>query len=43
MHASLLERYNPGMGMTEEERIRLSARKVGYDMPIEFETEGEKS
>lgn len=36
MYATLLERYNPGMNMEEEERIRLSARRVGYDMPQEF-------
>lgn len=29
----LLERYNPGMGMDEEERVRLSARRVGLDLP----------
>ena len=32
----LIERYNPGMGMSEEERVRLSARKVGMDLPVEF-------
>ncbi|EDU40840.1 Complex1-LYR-2 domain containing protein [Pyrenophora tritici-repentis] len=36
-YASLLERYNPGMGMTEEERVRLSARRVGMNLPVEFE------
>lgn len=35
-YASLLERYNPGMGMTEEERVRLTARRVGMDLPIEY-------
>jgi ATP synthase assembly factor FMC1 len=39
-YATLLERYNPGMGMTEEERVRLSARRVGMNLPVEFE-EGE--
>ncbi|SPO02695.1 uncharacterized protein DNG_05368 [Cephalotrichum gorgonifer] len=29
----LLERYNPGMNMDEEERVRLSARRVGLDLP----------
>ncbi|CBY00435.1 hypothetical protein IAQ61_011362 [Plenodomus lingam] len=36
-HSTLLERYNPGMGMTEEERVRLSARRVGMNLPVEFE------
>ncbi|KAF1829145.1 hypothetical protein BDW02DRAFT_454457, partial [Decorospora gaudefroyi] len=36
-YATLLERYNPGMGMSEEERVRLSARRVGMNLPIEFE------
>lgn len=36
MYATLLERYNPGMGMDEEERVRLSARRVGMNMPEEF-------
>ncbi|RMJ07167.1 hypothetical protein BHE90_014229 [Fusarium euwallaceae] len=35
-YATLLERYNPGMGMDEEERVRLSARRVGMDLPIEY-------
>lgn len=31
----LLERYNPGVGseMGEEERVRLSARRVGVEVP----------
>lgn len=29
----LLERYNPGMNMDEEERVRLSARRVGLNLP----------
>ncbi|KAJ4295144.1 hypothetical protein N0V90_007154 [Kalmusia sp. IMI 367209] len=36
MYATLIERYNPGMGMSEEERVRLSARRVGMDLPPEF-------
>ncbi|KAF2003599.1 hypothetical protein P154DRAFT_617517 [Amniculicola lignicola CBS 123094] len=36
MYATLIERYNPGMGMTEEERVRLTARRVGMDMPEEW-------
>ncbi|KLU88176.1 hypothetical protein MAPG_07163, partial [Magnaporthiopsis poae ATCC 64411] len=35
-YAALLERYNPGMGMDEEERVRLTARRVGLDLPVEF-------
>lgn len=33
MYATLLERYNPGMSMDEEEKVRLSARRVGMDLP----------
>ena len=29
----LLDRYNPGMNMDEAERVRLSARRVGMEMP----------
>ncbi|KAM0562823.1 hypothetical protein ACHAPJ_001663 [Fusarium lateritium] len=36
MYATLLERYNPGMGMDEEERVRLTARRVGMDLPVEY-------
>lgn len=32
-YATLVERYNPGMDMTEEERVRLTARRVGMDLP----------
>ncbi|KAF2243844.1 hypothetical protein BU26DRAFT_523419 [Trematosphaeria pertusa] len=39
MYATLIERYNPGMGMDEEERVRLTARKVGMDLPQEFQRE----
>ncbi|OAK96448.1 hypothetical protein IQ06DRAFT_297162 [Phaeosphaeriaceae sp. SRC1lsM3a] len=35
-YITLIERYNPGMGMSEEERVRLSARRVGMNMPVEF-------
>ncbi|KAI0400019.1 hypothetical protein F4802DRAFT_513596 [Xylaria palmicola] len=35
-YVTLLERYNPGMNMDEEERIRLSARRVGMDLPKEY-------
>ncbi|ODM23965.1 hypothetical protein SI65_01555 [Aspergillus cristatus] len=33
-YATLLERYNPGMSMDEEEKIRLTARRVGWDLPV---------
>lgn len=36
VYATLLERYNPGMNMDEEERVRLSARRVGMDLPKEY-------
>ena len=36
MYITLLERYNPGMNMDEEERVRLSARRVGLNLPIEM-------
>lgn len=40
MYITLVERYNPGMNMDEEERVRLTARRVGMDLPVEFDTEG---
>lgn len=40
-YVTLLERYNPGMNMDEEERIRLTARRVGMDLPLEYTTEEE--
>ncbi|KAL7621853.1 hypothetical protein AAE478_007353 [Parahypoxylon ruwenzoriense] len=42
-YTALLERYNPGMNMDEEERVRLTARRVGMDLPIEYERGEEKS
>ena len=36
MYATLLERYNPGMNMDDEERVRLTARRVGMDLPEEY-------
>lgn len=38
-YLSLLERYNPGMNMSEEERVRLSARRVGMNLPVEHQRE----
>ncbi|EOD50129.1 Complex 1 LYR protein [Neofusicoccum parvum] len=40
MYITLLERYNPGMNMDEEERVRLTARRVGMDLPIEADVGG---
>ncbi|KAF1822310.1 uncharacterized protein K489DRAFT_321201 [Dissoconium aciculare CBS 342.82] len=34
-YTTLVERYNPGMNMSEEERVRLSARRVGMNLPVE--------
>lgn len=39
-YATLVERYNPGMTMDEKEKIRLTARRVGWDLPVEVEGEG---
>lgn len=41
-YATLLERYNPNLAgnMDEQERVRLSARRVGMNMPIEFGDDG---
>ena len=36
VYGELLDRYNPGMNMDEEERVRLSARRVGMEMPVEW-------
>jgi hypothetical protein len=32
----LLERYSPLHDLTEEERIRVTARRVGLDTPIKY-------
>jgi ATP synthase assembly factor FMC1 len=36
-YIALIERYNPGMGMSEEERVRLSARRIGMNLPVEYD------
>ncbi len=36
MYATLIERYNPGMNMHEEDRVRLTARRVGMNLPVEM-------
>ena len=33
MYATLVARYNPGINMDEEEKIRLTAKRVGLDLP----------
>ncbi|KAF9885758.1 hypothetical protein FE257_012340 [Aspergillus nanangensis] len=35
MYATLVDRYNPGTAFSDEERIRLTARRVGFDLPAE--------
>jgi len=37
-YLTLLQRYNPDMIMNEEERVQLTARKVGMDLPPEGST-----
>lgn len=37
MYATLVARYNPGMDMDQEERVRLTARRVGMDLPVEHD------
>ncbi|OAA59879.1 Ras guanyl-nucleotide exchange factor [Niveomyces insectorum RCEF 264] len=40
-HTTLLERYNPALGidMDEATRVRLTARRVGMDLPVEVQLE----
>ncbi|KAJ6125263.1 hypothetical protein N7471_012580 [Penicillium samsonianum] len=42
VYSELLERYNPGMSMDEEEKIRLTARRVGFDLPELHVPEGKE-
>ena len=37
MYTTLLERYNPGMSLDEEDRVKMTMRRVGMDAPKEFE------
>ena len=37
-YVALLERYNPGMDLDDAERVRLTARRVGMDLPVEYAT-----
>ncbi|KAK5111365.1 hypothetical protein LTR62_005205 [Meristemomyces frigidus] len=41
-YITLIERYNPGMNMAEEDRVRLTARRVGMDLPVEWVDRGKK-
>ncbi|KAI0773877.1 hypothetical protein C8Q74DRAFT_1368421 [Fomes fomentarius] len=34
MHKTLLERYNPLLGLSTEEHIKKTAHRVGLDMPL---------
>lgn len=36
VYITLVERYNPGANFTEEEKVRLTARRVGMDMPEDW-------
>lgn len=36
MYTTLLERYNPGMNMDEEDRVKLTAKRVGMELPPEL-------
>jgi ATP synthase assembly factor FMC1 len=35
-YVTLVERYNPGADMSDEERVRLSARRVGMNLPVDY-------
>ncbi|KAI1817284.1 hypothetical protein GGS20DRAFT_533460 [Poronia punctata] len=36
-YVTLLERYNTGLNMDDEERVRLSARRIGMELPVEYD------
>ena len=40
LYATLVERYNPGMSMNEEDRVRMTMRRVGMDAPAEWKPDG---
>ncbi len=42
VYVELLERYNPSMNLDEEERIRLTARRVGMELPVLHEEGGKE-
>ncbi|KAK4624222.1 hypothetical protein CLAFUW4_05879 [Fulvia fulva] len=35
-YTTLIERYNPGMNMSEEDKVRLTARRVGMELPVDL-------
>lgn len=37
IHEELLARYNPVYGKSEAERIRATANRVGWDVPVEYQ------
>lgn len=37
VHEELLARYNPVYGQSSAERIRATAQRVGWDVPIEYQ------
>lgn len=39
MHTELLRRYNPLHDMTDEEKIKATARRVGLNTPVEYDKE----
>ncbi|ORX38053.1 hypothetical protein BD324DRAFT_624319 [Kockovaella imperatae] len=39
IHAELLKRYNPTLGMTDAEKVHAAARRVGLDTPIKYKPE----
>jgi ATP synthase assembly factor FMC1 len=41
-YQSLLERYSPLVGLTTEERVHATARRVGLDMPVTHQPNNEE-
>lgn len=39
-YQELIERYNPGLRMTQEDKIKKTAHKVGFELPEEFSKKG---
>ncbi|KAL1409456.1 hypothetical protein Q8F55_003439 [Vanrija albida] len=39
IYDELIKRYNPTHGMSQDERVHASARRVGLDTPLEFKKE----
>ncbi|EPE03234.1 ras guanyl-nucleotide exchange factor [Ophiostoma piceae UAMH 11346] len=44
-YSTLLERYNPNLSgnLDEKERIRLTARRVGMNLPVDYESDDVKA